>query len=97
MNRFWVNVEGYQGAALFLIQGSTSEETTAKSSETKTWLVGAFIKDGFESKLGYYGSKGCCIYALDPLIQVFRSTGNFKIFIHPTMRTEDALSHKTCW
>ena len=84
MNRFWVNVEGYHGPALLLIQGNTNEESVAQNSgKKKTWLVGAFIKDGFESKLGYYGSKGCCIFALDPVMQPFRSTGNFYVINSP--------------
>lgn len=80
MNRFWVHMEGYQGAVLMLIQGSTLhgvEDNTTENLGEENWLLGMLISEGFSNKSCYYGGRGCCIFALDPVMQPFRPTGKY--------------------
>lgn len=85
MNRLWRHVEGYRETVLMLIQGITTqsmESYATEKSEKEMWLVGALVREGFENKSCYYGSRGCCIFALDPVMQSFRSTGNGSNFVY---------------
>lgn len=85
MNRFWAHVEGYQGTVLLLIHGislQNAEESMETDPADETWLLGAIVSDGFENKFSYYGSTGCCLFALDPVMQPFRCTGRGSNYVY---------------
>lgn len=85
MNRFWMHVEGYRGAVLMLIKGTSlqnTEEYVTSNVKVEKWLVGAFVREGFENKTVYYGNAGCCLFALDPVMQPLRSTGKISNFVY---------------
>eukprot|EP00250_Pteridium_aquilinum_P000904 c11084_g1_i1 orf=105-1715(+) len=85
MNRFWVHMEGYQGTVLMLVQGVTAhsvDDNTREELGEEKWLVGALVKEGFENKNCYYGSRGCCIFALDPVMQPFHPSGMGSNFVY---------------
>ncbi|KAK6115762.1 hypothetical protein DH2020_008031 [Rehmannia glutinosa] len=87
LNRFWSNVEGYNGPLLVLISASEDE------SNTRRWIIGALTHQGFENKEVYYGTSGS-LYALSPAFHAILSSGREKNFVyshlHPTGRVYDA-------
>lgn len=78
-------MEGYQGAVLILIQGTTLHGVEASSTENlseEKWLVGALLSEGFMNKNCYYGGRECCLFALDPVMQPFRPSGIGSNFVY---------------
>ncbi|KAH7280804.1 hypothetical protein KP509_36G015100 [Ceratopteris richardii] len=85
MNRFWVQMEGYNGAVLILIQGytlNTSENNVSTDSAEEKWLLGAIVSDGFVNKNGFYGDRNCCIFSLQPVTHPFRPSGRGSNFVY---------------
>ncbi|KAI5063497.1 hypothetical protein GOP47_0022044 [Adiantum capillus-veneris] len=85
MNRFWVHMEGYQGTVLMLIQGVTlhnMEDSLPDNLGEDQWLLGALVSEGFVNNSCFYGSRGCCIFALDPVMKPFRPTGIGSNFVY---------------
>ncbi|CAA0813355.1 TLD-domain containing nucleolar protein [Striga hermonthica] len=87
LNRFWSNVEGYNGPLLVLI--AACEE----KNDARRWIIGALTNQGFENKEVFYGTSGS-LYALSPLFHALLSSGREKNFVyshlHPTGRVYDA-------
>jgi hypothetical protein len=76
MNRFWTRVEGYKGPLLMLISATTKDGDESESvSKRKKWIVGALIPGGLDNKENFYGSSGCCLFAVAPNFLPLRSTG----------------------
>ncbi|XVF63728.1 hypothetical protein PTKIN_Ptkin09bG0109400 [Pterospermum kingtungense] len=80
LNRFWSNVEGYNGPLLILIS-AISEDAHQDSSKTKKWIIGALTHQGFENKETYYGSSGN-LYAISPIFHLFSPSGKEKNFVY---------------
>ncbi|KZV20147.1 hypothetical protein F511_01004 [Dorcoceras hygrometricum] len=87
LNRFWSNVEGYNGPLLMLI--SACEDANRAGS----WIIGALTNQGFENKETFYGNSGS-LYTLSPVFQSLTSSGREKNLVyshlHPTGRMYDA-------
>ncbi|KAI3460378.1 hypothetical protein Pfo_017041 [Paulownia fortunei] len=87
LNRFWSNVEGYNGPLLVLIAASEDK------SNTRRWIIGALTHQGFENKELFYGTSGS-LYALSPVFHALLSSGREKNFVyshlHPTGRVYEA-------
>ncbi|PRQ27172.1 putative TLDc domain-containing protein [Rosa chinensis] len=83
LNRFWSNVQGYQGPLLVLIS-ATSEDGSANK---RNWIVGVLTHQGFENRDLFYGSSGS-LYAISPVFHVYPPTGKERNFVyshlHPT-------------
>ncbi|KAL7086006.1 hypothetical protein ACP275_14G312000 [Erythranthe tilingii] len=82
LNRFWSNVEGYNGPLLVLIAASCED-----GDNTRRWVIGALTHQGFENKDSFYGTSGS-LYALSPIFRALTTSGREKNFIyshlHPT-------------
>ncbi|KAL0323176.1 UNVERIFIED_CONTAM: hypothetical protein Sangu_1936900 [Sesamum angustifolium] len=52
LNRFWSNIEGYNGPLLLLIAACEEE------NKTRRWIIGALTQQGFENKELFYGTSG---------------------------------------
>ena len=65
MNRFWSNVEGYNGPILLLISAT---------SEDHSWTIGALTHQAYENKDTFYGTSGS-LYAISPVFDHFTSSG----------------------
>ncbi|KAL6522050.1 hypothetical protein OROMI_031927 [Orobanche minor] len=87
LNRFWSNVEGYNGPLLVLIAACEDK------SSTRRWIIGALTDQGFENRDLFYGTSGS-LYALNPVFHALSSTGREKNYVyshlHPTGRVYDA-------
>ncbi|PON70764.1 TLDc domain containing protein [Parasponia andersonii] len=88
LNRFWSNVEGYQGPLLMLISARLDGAPEGSTTETK-WTMGALTQQGLENRDTFYGSSGN-LYAIHPVFHSYSSTGKEKNFVyshlHPTGR-----------
>ncbi|CAL8995592.1 unnamed protein product [Prunus brigantina] len=88
LNRFWSNIEGYQGPLLMLFSATSGDASDSRANERK-WTVGALTNQGFENKDLFYGSSGN-LYAIIPVFHVYLPTGKEKNFVyshlHPTGR-----------
>ncbi|VVA22454.1 PREDICTED: TLD [Prunus dulcis] len=88
LNRFWSNIEGYQGPLLMLFSATSGDASDGRANERK-WTVGALTNQGFENKDLFYGSSGN-LYAISPVFHVYPPTGKEKNFVyshlHPTGR-----------
>ncbi|PQQ21521.1 uncharacterized protein Pyn_14878 [Prunus yedoensis var. nudiflora] len=88
LNRFWSNIEGYQGPLLMLFSATSGDASDGRANERK-WTVGALTNRGFENKDLFYGSSGN-LYAISPVFHVYPPTGKEKNFVyshlHPTGR-----------
>ncbi|CAB4265605.1 unnamed protein product [Prunus armeniaca] len=88
LNRFWSNIEGYQGPLLMLFSATSGDASDSRANERK-WTVGALTNQGFENKDIFYGSSGN-LYAISPVFHVYPPTGKEKNFVyshlHPTGR-----------
>lgn len=73
LNRFWSNIEGYQGP-LFVVVHAASGDTHDDSTNELKWTVGVLTFQGFENRDLFYGSGGN-IYALRPVFHVYSATG----------------------
>lgn len=89
LNRFWSNVEGYQGPLLILISATSGDGSANK----RNWIVGALTHQGFENRDLFYGSSGS-LYAVSPVFHVYPPTGKERNFVyshlHPTGRVYEA-------
>ncbi|XP_050364514.1 uncharacterized protein LOC126783146 [Argentina anserina] len=89
LNRFWSNVQGYQGPLLVLI-AATSEDGSANK---RNWIIGALTHQGFENRDLFYGSSGC-LYALSPVFHAYPPAGKERNFVyshlHPTGKVYEA-------
>lgn len=87
LNRFWSNVDGYNGPLLVLI--SACEDV----SSARRWIIGALTHQGFENKELFYGNSGS-LYTLSPVFHSLTSSGREKNLVyshlHPTGRLYDA-------
>ncbi|KAL6504740.1 hypothetical protein OROHE_023498 [Orobanche hederae] len=87
LNRFWSNVEGYNGPLLVLIAACEDK------SSTRRWIIGALTDQGFENRDLFYGTSGS-LYALNPVFHALSSTGREKNYVyshlHPTGKVYDA-------
>ncbi|XP_073126246.1 uncharacterized protein [Henckelia pumila] len=87
LNRFWSNVEGYNGPLLVLI--SACEDACS----ARRWIIGALTHQGFENKELFYGNSGS-LYTLSPVFHSLTSSGKEKNLVyshlHPTGRMYDA-------
>ncbi|XP_071698531.1 uncharacterized protein [Rutidosis leptorrhynchoides] len=72
LNRFWSNVEGYNGPILVIISATF---------EDHTWTIGALSHQGFENKDTFYGTSGS-LYAISPVFHHFTSSGKEKNFVY---------------
>lgn len=70
LNRFWSNVEGYQGPLLILISATSGDGSANK----RNWIVGALTHQGFENRDLFYGSSAS-LYAISPVFHVYPPTG----------------------
>ncbi|KAK9061382.1 hypothetical protein SSX86_018563 [Deinandra increscens subsp. villosa] len=78
LNRFWSNVEGYNGPILVLISAT---------SEDHSWSVGALTHQGFENKEAFYGTSGS-LYAISPAFDhLASSAGKEKNFVYSHLHT----------
>lgn len=88
LNRFWSNVEGYNGPLLMLISAVHED-----NKNTRKWIIGALTDQGFENREIFYGTSGC-LYAISPVFHAFSSSGKEKNFVyshlHPTGRVYEA-------
>lgn len=73
LNRFWSNVEGYQGPSLLLISAHLEGAPEGSATERK-WIIGALTQQGFENRDTFYGSSGN-LYAIHPVFHTYPSTG----------------------
>lgn len=73
LNRFWSNVEGYQGALLMLISATSRDANDDRENERK-WIVGTLAYQGFVNRDAFYGSPGN-LYAITPVFHVYTPTG----------------------
>lgn len=85
LNRFWSNVEGYNGPLLVLIAAS-SGDAHENHVDGKKWIIGALTHQGFENKDTYYGSSGT-LYAISPVFQGFSSSGKEKNSVYSHLHT----------
>ncbi|KAL3634258.1 hypothetical protein CASFOL_021312 [Castilleja foliolosa] len=85
LNRFWSNVEGYNGPLLVLI-------AACEDKSNKRWIIGALTDQGFENKEIFYGTSGS-LYALSPVFHALLSSGREKNYVyshlHPSGRAYD--------
>ncbi|KAK2971475.1 hypothetical protein RJ640_020881 [Escallonia rubra] len=92
LNRFWSNVEGYNGPLLLVIAASSGDAHEG-NKDVKRWIIGALTHQGFENKDTFYGTSGC-LYALSPVFHVLPSSGKEKNFVyshlHPTGRVYES-------
>lgn len=72
LNRFWSNVEGYNGPILLLISAT---------SEDHSWTIGALTHQAYENKDTFYGTSGS-LYAISPVFDHFTSSGKEKNFVY---------------
>ncbi|KAL5557913.1 hypothetical protein UlMin_034124 [Ulmus minor] len=93
LNRFWSNIEGYQGPLLMLISACTLQGSGEGSATERKWIIGALTQQGFENKDAFYGNSGN-LYAISPVFHVYSSAGKEKNFVyshlHPSVRAYDA-------
>ncbi|PSS31272.1 TLD domain-containing protein [Actinidia chinensis var. chinensis] len=91
LNRFWSNVEGYNGPMLILIAAS-SGDVHNDNGNVRRWILGALTHQAFENRDMFYGSSGS-LYAISPVLNVFLPSGKEKNFVyshlHPTGRVYD--------
>ncbi|CAN4093955.1 unnamed protein product [Withania somnifera] len=84
LNRFWSNVEGYDGPLLILISAH-------EANDTRRWIVGALIHQGLENHDTFYGTLGS-LYSISPVFHVFTPSGKEKNFVyshlHSTIKYE---------
>ncbi|XP_022133721.1 uncharacterized protein LOC111006234 [Momordica charantia] len=80
LNRFWSNVEGYQGP-LFAVVHATSRNTHDDCTNELKWTIGALTFQGFENRDQFYGSGGN-IYAVSPVFHVYSATGKENNFVY---------------
>ncbi|KAJ6306369.1 hypothetical protein OIU78_021645 [Salix suchowensis] len=92
LNRFWSNVEAYLGPLLILIS-ATSGDANEDCTNSRKWVVGALILQGFENRDMFYGTSGT-LYAIDPVFHMCSPSGKEKNFVyshlHPTGRAYEA-------
>lgn len=80
LNRFWSQVEGYNGPSLILVSGSLKQDGSDQG-----FIIGAFTNQGFENRDSFYGSSGA-LYAVKPLFRSFFPTGRDKSFVYSHQR-----------
>lgn len=80
LNRFWSQVEGYNGPSLILVSGTLTQD-----GSDQRFVIGAFTNQGFENRDSFYGSSGA-LYALKPLFRSFFPTGRDKSFVYSHQR-----------
>lgn len=73
LNRFWSNVEAYLGPLLILIS-ATSGDANEDCTNSRKWVVGALIHQGFENRDMFYGTSGT-LYAIDPVFHMCSPSG----------------------
>ncbi|PHT51446.1 hypothetical protein CQW23_11193 [Capsicum baccatum] len=85
MNRFWSNVEGYNGPLLILISAHEP------NNDARRWIIGVLIHQGLENHDSFYGTSGC-LYSISPVFHVFTPSGKEKNFVyshlHATVKYE---------
>ncbi|GAA0179231.1 hypothetical protein LIER_29947 [Lithospermum erythrorhizon] len=79
LNRFWSNVDGYNGPLLMLIAGYVE-------NNLKRWVIGALTDQGFENKETFYGTSGV-LYSISPTFHAFLSSGKEKNFVYSHLHT----------
>lgn len=92
MNRFWSNVEGYEGPMLMLISASSQCDNAGSAIERK-WTIGAMTGHCFENRDAFYGNSGH-LYALSPVFHSYSTiAGKEKNFVyshlHPSGKAYD--------
>ncbi|XP_059279013.1 uncharacterized protein LOC132033145 [Lycium ferocissimum] len=75
LNRFWSNVEGYNGPLLILI---SAHEV---NNDAKRWIIGVLIEQGLENHDKFYGTSGS-LYSISPVFNVFTPSGKEKNFVY---------------
>lgn len=80
LNRFWSQVEGYNGPSLILVSGTLTQD-----GSDQRFVIGAYTNQGFENRDSFYGSSGA-LYALKPLFRSFFPTGRDKSFVYSHQR-----------
>ncbi|CAN4122952.1 unnamed protein product [Withania somnifera] len=85
LNRFWSNVEGYNGPLLILISAQEA------NNDARRWVIGALIHQGLENHDSFYGTSGS-LYSISPVFHVFTPSGKEKNFVyshlHATVKYE---------
>ncbi|KAJ8540931.1 hypothetical protein K7X08_001747 [Anisodus acutangulus] len=85
LNRFWSNVEGYNGPLLILI---SAHEV---NNDARRWIIGILIHQGLENHDTFYGTSGS-LYSISPVFHVFTPSGKEKNFVyshlHATVKYE---------
>jgi len=91
LNRFWSNVEGYNGPMLILVAASLGD-VHDDNGTVRRWILGILTHQAFENRDTFYGSSGN-LYAISPVFNAFPSSGKEKNFVyshlHPTGRVYD--------
>lgn len=72
LNRFWSNVEGYNGPIIVLISATLEEHS---------WIIGVLTHQAYENKDTFYGTSGS-LYAISPVFDQFTSSGKEKNFVY---------------
>nr|XP_043631063.1 uncharacterized protein LOC122602514 isoform X2 [Erigeron canadensis] len=72
LNRFWSNVEGYNGPILMLISAKL---------EDRSCIIGVLTHQAYENKDTFYGTSGS-LYAISPVFDHFTSSGKEKNFVY---------------
>ncbi|KAI3691490.1 hypothetical protein L2E82_49851 [Cichorium intybus] len=65
LNRFWSNIEGYNGPILVLIFATL---------EDHSWMIGALTHQAYENKDTFHGTSGS-LYAISLVFDHFTSVG----------------------
>lgn len=73
MNRFWSNVEGYNGPMLILVAASLGD-VHDDNGTVRRWILGILTHQAFENRDTFYGSSGN-LYAISPVFNAFPSSG----------------------
>lgn len=73
MNRFWSNVEGYQGELLILVRAN-SIDSFKDGNGSKDWVFSILTGQGIENQGKFYGNSGY-LFAVNPIFRVFTPSG----------------------
>lgn len=80
LNRFWSNIDGYNGPVLILVAASSLDVPDDTQTVGK-WIIGALTYQPLENKDTFYGNSGS-LYAISPIFNVFPSAGKEKNFVY---------------
>ncbi|CAA3032326.1 Hypothetical predicted protein [Olea europaea subsp. europaea] len=80
LNRFWSNVEGCNGPLVMLIAAQED------NSNTRKWIIGVLINQGFENREMFYGNSGSLIKGILNVL-----AGKEKNFVYSHLHPTDSV------